>query len=243
MDGPFRNRFLQVVPALADPEGMVLPPRARVAQRTAGVPALDPSGPVPTALPAAADFSRDGQDIDGAAYFMVGFDLARGSSNQILRDVRDELRVPDSAFIWSPGILERAATMARARDVAVQLPAAVSDTTATVPADWLRVCLWLTYSTTPVPLIAVRLPTLVTLPAMGGEAWNPANGPVRAYQGFDPQLLAQNPFARAYSDPVDYTEVDSDGDSDSGSGSGSGSGGLLLVGVGLAALLLLGGRK
>lgn len=241
--GPFKNRVLQVVPALEEPRGVVMPPSPRVAQRSAGVPILSPIA-APQSLAPTADFSSRGQGTRDA-YWMIGRDLFQAQSNQILRDSRSVIQVPsDSPFLYPFGIFERIEAAARRRNPGVTLPPLPStDFEAVFTDDWLAVLLWLTYSDAPVRLADVRLPLQVILPETGDAAWN-APGPVGSSsvavsRGFDPALLARNPFRVYQAD-----EIDVEGNPPPlGSSSSSSSGGLLLVGVGLAALLLLGGRK
>jgi hypothetical protein len=176
---------------------------------------------------------------------MIGRDLFQAQSNQILRDSRSVIQVPsDSPFLYPFGIFERIEAAARRRNPGVTLPALPeNDFQATFSDEWLAVLLWLTYSDAPVRLADVRLPLQVILPETGDAAWN-APGPVGSSsvavsRGFDPALLARNPF-RVYQ--ADEIEIEVTPPGSSSSSSSSSSGGLLLVGVGLA-LLLLGGRK
>lgn len=246
MNGPFRNRFLQVVPplpALEEPEGKVLPPRARVAQRSAGVPILSPIS-APLSLPPTADFSSRGQGTRDA-FWMIGRDLFQAQSNQILRDARSAIQVPSaSPFLYPFGIFERLETAARRRNPGVTLPPLpANDFESVFSDDWLKVLLWLTYSDAPVRLADVRLPLQVILPETGDAAWNApgsvGSSAVAVARDFDPALLAQNPFSVYIQDEI---EVEGQPPPPVTSSSSS-SGGLLLVGVGLAALLLLGGKR
>lgn len=220
-----------------------MPPSPRVAQRSAGVPILSPIA-APQSLSPTADFSSRGQGTR-EAYWMIGRDLFQAQSNQILRDSRSVIQVPsDSPFLYPFGIFERIEAAARRRNPGVTLPALPeNDFQATFSDEWLAVLLWLTYSDAPVRLADVRLPLQVILPETGDAAWN-APGPVGSSsvavsRGFDPALLARNPF-RVYQ--ADEIEIEVTPPGSSSSSSSSSSGGLLLVGVGLA-LLLLGGRK
>jgi hypothetical protein len=178
---------------------------------------------------------------------MIGRDLFQAQSNQILRDARSAIQVPsDSPFIYPSGIFQRLQTAALRRNPGVTLPPLPPDADREpFSDDWMKVLLWLTYSDAPTRLATVRLPTQNVLPETGDADWT-APGPVvsssvAVTRGFDPALLAQNPFAVYFGENLD---VDPDRDvPGSSSSSSSSSGGLLLVGVGLAALLLLGGDK
>jgi hypothetical protein len=243
--GPFKNRVLQVVPMIEEPQGVVMPPSPRVAQRSAGVPILSPVA-APQSLRATADFTPRGQG-SREAYWMIGRDLFQAQSNQILRDARSAIQVPsDSPFLYPSGIFQRLQAAALRRNPGVTLPPLPPDADNTsFSEDWMKVLLWLTYSDAPTRLNSVRLPTQNILPETGDADWT-APGPVGSSsvavtRGFDPALLAQNPFAVYFGENLD---VEPERDvPDSSSSSSSSSGGLLLVGVGLAALLLLGGRK
>lgn len=242
MNGPFRNRFLQVVPPLEAPEGVVRPPSPRVAQRSAGVPLLAPVV-APQSLDGTADYSTTGQS-DHRAFWLIGRDLFQANANQILRDVRSELQIPtESPFIYPVGIFERMATAARRRNPGVTLPPLPeTDFQATFSDDWMKVLLWLTYSDAPVRLADVRLPVQTVLPETGDAAWvapGPASSSsVQVTRGFDASLLARNPFSTYLAPEIN---VEGEPPPPRTEASSSGGGGLLLVGLG--ALLLLGGRK
>lgn len=248
MSGPFRNAFLQAVPTLEESNRVVTRPRAQVAQRSAGVPILRPIS-APQSLLTTADFSSRAQGSP-QAFWMIGRDLFQAQSNQILRDARTAIQVPsETPFLYPFGIFERMATAARRRNPAVTLPPLPdSDFSSTFSDDWLKVLLWLTYSDAPVRLADVRLPLQTILPETGdGDSPWVAPGSagassVAVSRGFDPALLAQNPFSTYYGEEIPVEGAPPDvppGASSSSSSSGAG----LVVGLGLAALLLLSGGK
>jgi len=202
--------------------------RRRAPERAAGVAALEPGSWVPETLPNVSDFSLVAAT---AAYWMIGADLFMGTAAQVLRDARSELLVPDSAMIWSPGLLDRARAMARTRNPSVLLPEMPGPGDMRLPAAWLKVVLWLTYSAAPVLLSSVALPVATTLPALGGAEWEEPSGAVEVFHNFDPRLLADNPFRVARADEVVVTG----GGGGGGGSSASGGGGLVAL-----ALLALG---
>jgi len=253
----FHNRFLTLVPPLEEPRGVVLPPSPRVAQRSAGSAQLAAGETPPTSLPLVSDFSITGT-APNAAYFEVDnvgrtgprvSDLVLGSAAQMLRDIREQLNIDTGERIYSLGLLERAAVRAEEfnqgfpaelRAVIPPLPTIPDTGSAPLPLAWMGILLWLTYFPD-VRRSALVFPTRWKMPDMVADVFPDTRGPVVAFQGFNDRDLRVNPFT-ARGPTIDVTGDPGDG-SGSSSSSSSSSGGLLLVGVGLVALLLLGGKK
>jgi hypothetical protein len=163
-------------------------------QRGAGVVAPAAMESFPT-LPESADFTTTAA---GDAFWMVGreatptAELFVSSGARVLADLRAELGITTGDVAWTAGLLEALGDRAEATGrVRATLPAVRE----VVPADWLRLALWITYSAAEgsAGYPDVKLPSLVVLPAMGRVLVG-ATAPTRARLGFNPALLARDPF-------------------------------------------------
>lgn len=247
---PFENRYLKLVPN-AETTGVLTPSRPPVAQRSAGTVVLNPSLPEPQFLPAVSNFTRSGGDE--SSFFLIRavgapadsnpmqWDLYRGDSSQILGDARerasDYLRFDGGqplggAFIYSTQLLQTI------NEILAQAPLNLARRTdfAAIDRDWLMRILLATYGGDSPQTSDVRLTASVQLPDLGGTPWPLPRAVVAVNRQFAPTSLAANPFpgtglGTGVRDPVATVTEESS------------SGGALLVGLGLAALLLLGGNK
>lgn len=194
--------------------------------RSAGV-FVPPESPGPSSLPASADFA----DSEArTAFWMIGSSLFRSSGARVLRDARTDLGVTTGDQAWTEGLLsiirERASTRG------VQAPA-VPSSGAQLSREWLQLVLWVVYSDGSQPLSAVRLPATLRVPNVNQVIAGSEGLGTVVTSGFNPALLAQNPFVSR------VAGFDVTGNPPPRSSSRSDS--AMMVGGGLLLLLLLGG--
>jgi hypothetical protein len=212
---------------------------------------LNPSLPEPQFLPAVSNFTRAGGDEN--SFFLVTaagtessagrWDLYRGDSSQILSDARerasDYLRSKgDSplggAFIYSQQLLQTI------NDILAEAPLSLIRRTefAAIDRDWLIRILLATYGSAFPQTTDVRLTASVQLPDVGGTPWPVPTSILSVNRGFAPSSLAANPFPGTGGGTGVRDAATTSTTADESSG-----GGAVLVGLGLVALLLMGGGK
>lgn len=200
---------------------------SRRQNRSAGV-FQPPEAPGPNSLPASADFA-DSQAR--TAFWMIGDTLFRSSGARVLRDARTDLGITAGDQAWTEGMLSAIRDRARTRGVSAP---AMPASGAQLSREWLRLVLWVVYSDGSQPLSAVKLPAALRVPNVnqvlpGGEELGTV-----ATSGFNPTLLAENPFTERVSFDVTGNVVrSSQGTRDNNTA--------MLVGGGLLLALLLGG--
>lgn len=193
--------------------------------RSAGV-ISPPSDTSVAQLPATADFSQNVAGDTRSAYWMAGSDLFRSTGPQVLSDVRSDLGVTTGDMAWTPGLLEIVGQRARGRGAG---PPAIPQTGAQLSREWLRLALWVVYQGGAVqPLSQVRMPALLRLPNIGQVMTHLDQLGTVVTPGFNPALLASNPF-----------EVRGSGFGVSGTPMSESTKTMLMIG---AALLLMSGK-
>jgi len=179
------------MPSLGQSDRVVRRGYASGRVRSAGIliPPTDSSSPQ---LPATADFAQDSVGDPRSAYWLAGSDLFRSTGPQVLADIRQDLGVTTGDFAWTPGLLELVGQRARTRGAG---PPALPQTGAQLSREWLRLALWVVYQgATQQPLSLVRLPALLRLPNVGQVLTVVDRVGTVVTPGFNPALLASNPF-------------------------------------------------